>query len=172
MTDSSPTTTSPTTTSTPSPPSSNDSGRSRVPWIVRKIISGWSRSGNTKEFTWREIFAALAVLGAVGGLVVALIQSVADTNVRQDRESAEQRIYSAELQTYNDATEARNLCLNSVDASLRNRDMWERTVTLLHGANLDDAADYLSAGALLNTPPRTRDECGDPPVMPDPPSTG
>lgn len=140
-------------------------------WIGRKTAEWWRRSGNTKPIKWRHLFSGVAMLAALGLLVVALIQSVANENVAQDRRAQDEKIYNGQVQDYRDAISTRALCLNGVENSHKNRDMWERTVKLLDDAGLADAAAYLSQGELLLSPARTTAECPPEPTAPSIPAS-
>lgn len=90
-------------------------------WIGRKATSAWRRSGNTKPIKWRHLFGGILVLGALGMIVVALIQAVADTNVRQDRDTAAEQVYQAALIDYQRNVAEHAFCLDAASARVDSR---------------------------------------------------
>lgn len=90
-------------------------------WIGRKTREWWQRSGNTKPIKWRHLFGGVAMLGALGLLIVALIQSVANDNVRQDRAAAAEQVYQTALLDYQRAAASHSFCLDAAETRVDGR---------------------------------------------------
>jgi hypothetical protein len=88
----------------------------------RTIRGWWRRSDNIKPVKWRHIFLGIAMLGALGLLIVALIQGVANDNVRQDREAALEQVYQSALVDHQKAVADYSFCLSAATDRVDTRD--------------------------------------------------
>lgn len=123
----------------------------------------------------------LTVRSAVGATVIVVVgffalrnqtENVANNRIADNAALAAVGIYDNALGLYTTSALNRTICLNGVEASGRNRAMWEITVGLLNQAGLTDAADTLSRGPLLEAPPRLESECPMVAELPIDPRTG
>lgn len=105
--------------------------------------------------------AAGATLIAVAGYISVVHKTdvAADNRVNDNIRATATAVYQNSLSIYTTSVLSRDSCVSGVGASLRNRAMWEITVGLLRSSGLDDAADTLSKGPLLEAPPRTEADC-------------
>lgn len=113
------------------------------------------------------ITVVLAVL--VVWLGFGQLNTVKDRQVAEVERTTLQNAYEADLRAYDGAVAARELCLDGVANSLKNRGQWQVAVNELRKGGLDPAADALEAGPLLSAPARTTAECPILPLEPTPP---
>lgn len=160
----------------------------RGAWL-RKARTSSSRFLN-RTVTMKWVMIGTLVL-SIGSFVIwrqfGVVQAAARAS---DRAAAAQQLYQAQVTQYTAASNAYQLCIDSVGRSDINRAQWAQFgdklveqwaklaalvadnpegAALIAGIGVDQA-DFIRTGPLLSSEPRTIEQCGPMPVPPSPPN--